>query len=212
MTRLSNERGFSLIEALVAVSILVVVGVGVLAILDQTQLGYRSQTEVAETTQQLRIALDQILGYCRQAGNDPTESMTVEPIVISSSSQIQINSDVTGSVDSTSQEAMEATGDPDGLLDSIYEQITVRFDSASNSVFIDIGYGEQLLADRVSDLTFTFYDAAGSVTTNAADVHRIRVSITGQTPATAASLADMVQSVTLTGEAFVRSRTTSIFG
>ena len=208
----SREKGFSLIEALVAISILTVVGVGMLSILDQSQISYRTQNEAAETTQQLRLALNQIISYTRQAGNDPTESMVVEPLEIVGSGQIRLNSDVTGTIDSTTGNAMEATGDPDGALTSIYEQVTIRYDSASSSVLVNIGYGEQILCDRVSDLTFTFYDGAGSVTTTPANISRVRVSITGQTPDSGPTTADMIQSVTLVGETFMRSRATSIFG
>ena len=49
-------------------------------------------------------------------------------------------------------------------LDNLYEQAVVRYDSALERIYLDIGYGEEILASNISSFSLTFYDSAGNTT------------------------------------------------
>lgn len=204
-----KQAGFSLIEFMISAMILAVVAGGAVYLLNQSQASFRSQVELSRQTRQLRVAMDQILRYFRQAGADPQEATGTNPIDIISSNHVRLNSDVTGTEPSTTSDPKEATGDPDGLLSSIYEQVEIRFDAQDEAVYINIGYGEELLAEDISVLTFTFYDQSGAVTTDPTQIVRVHVRISGSAEDIVPN-ADRTATVTLESDVFIRSKASEI--
>lgn len=207
---ITNTRGFTLVEVMLVSALLVAITGAVLTVFYQSNASFASQNELARTTQQQRLALDQMVRLLRQAGSDPANALTVPPVEILGPEHIRINTDITGSVPSTTADPKESTGDPDGLQNSIFERVIVRYDGASDSIFIDIGYGEELLADRVEGLTFTFFDLSGNITTDPAQIARARVELTALTP-NVDLRSGKVSSVSLASDVFIRSRTEEIF-
>ena len=154
--------GFTLVEMLLSIVILAIVSGGVLSTFNNSQLSYQSHEDVAEVISKSRFSLDQLMTYFRQAGNDPEghlASSAISPIEILGTGHVRINSDLTGAVPDSSDptDPLKSTGDPDGTLDNLYEQVIARYDSAQQRIYIDIGYGEEILASDISsfDLTFT---------------------------------------------------------
>ncbi len=181
---MNNQRGFSLLEALVVASLLVVVSGGVLHIMYQGQKTFRSQNEMNRVSEQARIAMDVIVRYLRQAGNDPFDYMKdggVPAVQILGSGEMLVNSDVTGSVASATGNPKEATGDPDGALDSIHEQVRFRHDPSTRQLFMDVGYGETVLSNGVLVLAFEYYDNAGQMTSNSSQVAQVKVKMVART-------------------------------
>ncbi len=178
-----------------------------MTVMYQAQHSYRSQEDLMEVTQTARVAMNQITRYLRQAGNDPLESAfaIATPVQIQGSGHITINSDITGSVASTTGNSKESTGDPDGILDSIYEQVEVRYDSGSEQLLIDIGYGEQVLAENVSGLTLTYFDLDGNETTNPDAIAKVKVELVAETEDPDQRTGN-VSSLTLVSEVFIRSQ------
>ena len=167
-------------------------------------------------TQDARLALDQIMMYIRQAGNDPEEMFSGEtppfshshtgifPIEVSVPGYIQINSDVTGA-----ETGFGNTGDPDGELNDRYEQVQIRYVSATDILQIDInnGSGWQTLAENVSDFDFTYYDLQGNVLGGLPDESLIaKVGVEMKIESERADLqTGKNQSITLGSEAMLRS-------
>lgn len=207
--RRRTSAGFTMIEMLIAFAIVGFVMGGILMILSQSQASYVNQTAQAEQVQQMRIALDQITRVLRQAGNDPMKALAVPPVVPGQGS-VQVHADISGSVPSVTGNPLERTGDPDGLLNSIYEVVTISYDPWNKQVLCDVGYGPQVAAEEVDALTFTFYDVTGAVTADPARIARVKVTIAGR-----ATQADQMtnhhSTVTLESDVFIRSQAPQIF-
>ena len=71
MTSLRDERGFSLLELLIASMITVVILGGAVQLSSMIQNGYRRQLEDSAAEQEARYALDWIGRYIRGAANNP---------------------------------------------------------------------------------------------------------------------------------------------
>src|SRR5260370_27837150 len=65
-----RQRGFSLVEVMVATAILVVVLAGILLLYDRANHVFKSGNEAAEMQQNLRIAYERLVGDVRMAGFD----------------------------------------------------------------------------------------------------------------------------------------------
>jgi hypothetical protein len=148
----------------------------------------------------------------RQAGNDPEGYLRdndIPPIEILGDNYIRISSDVTGSVPDAGGDPLEATGDPDGSVDNLYEQVVVRYIEAQESLYLDIGYGSEILAEKVS-VDFTFLDSSGNETADEDDIVRVRIEVVAESedpdPQTG-----KVQSITLESEMMLRSRSFDVF-
>jgi prepilin-type N-terminal cleavage/methylation domain-containing protein len=209
------KKGFSLVEALLVTAILSIILGAVFGIAYQAQRSFQSEREYAETTQHARVAMDQIIRYVRQAGNDPLEVMegsNTPPVEILSDgggegqTQFRINSDITGSSDDN------LTGDPDGGLTSPMEQVTVSYFPDSQQLLMDIndGNGSQLMADNITDFTIELFNSAGEATTDENAVVRVRVEMTAET-ANPDQRTGQVNSVTFTSDVYIRNRGYNLF-
>lgn len=218
-----SSRGFTLAEMLIATAVLALISAAIFTLLFQSQDAYQSQEEIVEVTQQARIAMDQIVRYIRQAGNDPEDILDsqtapgghghsglypIEILTVGPDYQIQINSDITGAVPDASSDPLKATGDPDGTLDNLYEKVTVRYDSNTDTLYINIGYGEEILAENIPGFALIFYDKDGNITVNEANIVRVRVSLQATTVGSART---QVQSITLESDVFLRSKAFDLF-
>lgn len=207
-TSIRREGGFSLVEAIVATVVLTIATGAIFALLYRGQYAFQAQEDMLRTTRQARIAMDQICRYLRQAGSDPFE-VGFPPVEVLGPGDIRINSDVTGSVPSSSDDPRERKGDPDGNLDSIFER--VRISHHEDQIHIDIGYGTEVLVDNVPTLNLTFYDRNGNLTTDDHAIARISVELVART-----SMRDpetgRVNSITLTSDVFLRRFTYNPFG
>src|SRR5688572_24462469 len=74
MTPRRHERGFTLVELLVAMTTMVVVVGASVALTQQIQNGYRRQLEDSAGEQEARYAIDWMGRYIRGAANNPTNA------------------------------------------------------------------------------------------------------------------------------------------
>ncbi len=204
-----KSRGFTSAEALVAIVVLLVLLGATMSTFYQSQKLYTSQHDLMEASQTGRVAMNQIQSFLRQAGNDPN-NIGLTPITIDNPNQITIYSDVTGAVPATSGLPMEATGEADGTLTNLYEQVTIRYDPGTEQLFINVGNGEQLLAENVPVFNWTFYDIQGTVTTDGNQIARahIELAVESKNPD---QQTGSVNSVTLVSEVMVRTQSYQFF-
>jgi Tfp pilus assembly protein PilW len=167
-----NSDGFSLVEFLVSVVILMVLSAGIFTMLTDAQGTTGYQTEVLSTMENTRIAMSVLGRYIVQAGNNPKEA-AFTPVTITSATQVQLCSDLTGS-------AGGSQGDPDGdILDSD-ENITIRYNSNARTIELVDGSGtSRNLARNISAFSMTYLDATGASTSNGANVRSVRIAISG---------------------------------
>ncbi len=206
------SRGFTLVEMVIANAVLVIAAGAIFSIFSQSQYVYESQQDVLEVTQQARAAMLQVSTYLRQAGNDPEGYLRdndIPPIEILGTNHIRISSDVTGSVPAAGGDPLEATGDPDGSLDNLYERVVVRYVEAQEKLYLDIGYGPDVLAENLS-FDFTFLDMSGNETADEEDIVRVRIEVVAETE-DLNPLTDEVQSITLQTEVMLRSQSFDVF-
>ena len=206
------SRGFTLVEIVIANAVLVVAAGAIFSVFSQSQHSLESQKDILEITQQARAAMLQISSYLRQAGNDPEGYLrdnSIPPIELLGTDYIRINSDITGAVPAASADPLDATGNPDGTLDNLYEQVVVRYDAAQECLYLDIGYGADVVAENLS-FDFTFLDINGNETANEDDIVRVHVEVVAETE-DPHQLTEEVQSITLQSEVMLRSRSFDVF-
>ncbi len=207
--------GFTLVEMLLSILILAVVSGGVLMTFNNSQLSYQSHQDVAEVISKSRFSMDQLMTYFRQAGNDPQgylASNAISPIEILGTGHVRINSDLTGAVPDPSDPTnpLKSTGDPDGTLDNLYEQVSARYDTAQQRIYLDIGYGEEILASDISSFDLTFYDSAGNTTTTESEIVRVQAELVADS-AGGNLESGKVQTMTLGSSVMLRSKVFRMF-
>jgi prepilin-type N-terminal cleavage/methylation domain-containing protein len=77
--RHGRERGYSLIELMIAVTVTLLVMAGVYGLMLQNQEIYEAQTQLADVQQAARVALDLMTREIRMAGSDPSGRAFGEP-------------------------------------------------------------------------------------------------------------------------------------
>ena len=207
--------GFTLVEMLLSILILAIVSGGVLTTFNNSQLSYQSHEDMTEVTSKSRFSLDQLMTYFRQAGNDPEghlASNAISPIEILGTGHVRINSDLTGAVPDPSDPTnpLKSTGDPDGTLDNLYEQVVARYDSAQQRIYLDIGYGEEILASDISSFDLTFFDSAGNITTTESEIVRVRAELVAESAGVNLE-SGKVQTMTLGSSVMLRSKVFRMF-
>ena len=207
--------GFTLVEMLLSILILAIVSGGVLSTFNNSQLSYQSHEDVAEVISKSRFSMDQLMTYFRQAGNDPEgylASNTISPIEILGTGHVRINSDLTGAVPDPSDptDPLKSTGDPDGTLDNLYEQVIARYDTAQQRIYLDIGYGEEILASDISSFDLTFYDSAGNTTVTESDIVRVQAELVADSAGVNLE-SGKVQTMTLGSSVMLRSKVFRMF-
>ncbi len=206
------SRGFTLAEILIANTVLVVAAGAMFSVFSQSQHSFESQQEILEVTRQARAAMLQVSSYLRQAGNDPQGYLRdndIPPIEFLGANHIRINSDITGSVPAASGDPLEATGNPDGTLDNLYERVEIRYDVSQKRLYLDMGYGSDVVAENLS-FDFTFLDISGNETADEDDIVRVHVKLVAKTE-DLNPLTDEVQSITLQSEVMLRSQSFDVF-
>ncbi len=205
----TKSRGFTLVEALIATVVLTVLLGALMTTFSQSQRLYTSQHDLVEASQVGRIAMNQIQSFLRQAGNDP-DDIGLTPIIIDNPNQCTIYSDVTGSVPDSGGDPMYATGEANGTLANLYEQVTIRYAPDDDELFINVGGGEQLLAEDMPLFELTFYDLQGNTTTDGNKIARVHISMVVET-----SNSDMdtgkVRTMTFESDVMVRTRSYRFF-
>jgi len=195
---------------LLSILILAVVSGGVMTTFNGSQLSYQSHEDVAQVLSTSRFSMDQLMTYFRQAGNDPggyLVSSAISPVEILGTDHVRINSDLTGSVPDPADPTnpLKSTGDPDGTLDNLYEQVVVRYDSAQERIYLDFGYGEEILASDISSFDLTFYDSAGNTTVTESDIVRVQAELVADSAGVNLE-SGKVQTMTLGSSVMLRSK------
>jgi hypothetical protein len=156
------------------------------------------QTEVLSVMENTRVAMGAIERYIVQAGNNP-RSATFTPVTITSATQVQLCSDLTGSAGGNQ-------GDADGDISDANENITIRYNSTDRSIELVAADGTaRTLAQYISGFALEYLDKNGSATTVGADVRTIRITING-TSAVANARTGKTFGLTLTGVATLPNR------
>jgi len=172
-------EGFTLIEALIAISLFAFILVTSLMIYDSNQKTYvRGEAEM-DVQQNVRVALDQILHDVRMAGYDPSNAIAAQTV----RQPLQPAPDG-GTALSNTELRLIADVDQDGTSDCVGfrlsgGQVLWRKSSWSSGACAWTAT-ESTVAEGITGLTFTYFTGPGSTTTtDPAQARRVRVVITG---------------------------------
>jgi Tfp pilus assembly protein PilW len=221
MTFMRNERGFTMVELLVASVTMVIVLGGAVAITSQIQQGYRRQLEDSAAEQEARYALDWIGKYIRAADNNPfAVAISSCPANNTPVVAIQFDPDLDG--EDNDIRLMTDSNPPDGRFGGTNgactqanEDVTISLDNANNTIlFLDNNTGGAVSTRTdtvIRNLVFVYRNAAravldSSVVANQANVFYIETRITVQTR-TIDARTGQPETRTLSSEVKVRSRT-----
>jgi len=154
----SGERGFSLIELLVAMAMAGLVMAATVTLLLAGHAAHAVGTARAEATQSARVALERMGSELRHAGYDP-QGTRFEPILVAEPARVTLQRDL----------------NENGVIDPTRERITYLL--RGTVLRRDAGGGAQPLAEGVSGLQLTYYDRADVPTTDPAKVASVGIRI-----------------------------------
>lgn len=172
----STQRGFTLVELMIALAIAGVVMAAVVTTFRIQQASYVVQDDVVVMQQNLRAAMSQMDRELRMAGYDPAKTADAGITVANPS-------------DITFTQVADADGvdnDGDGLADEPGELSTISYNLYAPYVAegnVDTAIGRAVngavmpLAENIQALEFVYLDAGGSATAVLADIAAVQVSI-----------------------------------
>lgn len=165
----NSERGFTLVELLIAMAIALVVLTSISSAFIMQRKTYDVQEQITEMTQGARAALDMISREVKMAGYDPTGSgsFSLPYNSITSTIDIYADADGDGSVTTT-------TGSKDHIT---YSKATGGEIITRNT---NTGSGAQPFAENIQSFTIAYYDAGGVATATTANVRQIKITITAK--------------------------------
>ena len=159
MEKGKKNRGFSLIEALIAMAIVGIVMAAVYTTYASQQRSYLIQEQVAAMQQNLRAGLNVMVREIRMAGYDPLGSANAG-IVSMTANSIQLTADLNGDGD---------TLDTD-------ENVTYAINGSGN-----LGRNTQPVAENIDALNFVYLDGNRTVTADPAAVRSIQITMVAKT-------------------------------
>jgi hypothetical protein len=184
---LGDERGFSMIELMIAVLVSIAVLGSAASVISAVQNTYAHQMDDATVEQEARFAMDFIRRTIEQAGSNPYSISSSACPNVPDFQGIRI--DPNG--DGKSIRVQADVGTPDGLLvgdgaacGQANEDVTIGHDSATNTITrFDRGADGAAVAwtDGVfTNLQFQYFDESMAVTADEDDIRVVRVTITGR--------------------------------
>jgi len=176
------DKGFTLIEVLIALAVSGILMVGVYTAFQIQQESYRTQDQVAEMQQNIRAGLDFVVRELRMAGYDPDNLGSAG---ISAANANSITFSFVADDDATDN-------DGDGTVDEIGELATISYDhyDANTDGLMDVGRQvggtKRAVAENIEQIEFYYTLADGTQTTTPTatqldDIRSIEISILAMT-------------------------------
>jgi prepilin-type N-terminal cleavage/methylation domain-containing protein len=185
-----NDRGFTLIEILIASTIFVIVLLGVYVVYETNQATYIRGEGRANVQQNARVALDQMTRELLMAGYDPTKVLANPSAYNTPSGVILTNY----AMQALGASTVRFLADVDG--DNITEVVEFAYDATNKRITRQVWAwntgtsswatgGAQGITENntIDSLTFTYRDEANAITADTYAVKRVEVSITASVKA-----------------------------
>ena len=168
-----NDNGFTLVELLVAITIMGVVMSGIFSAFYSQQKSYAVQEGVAGMQQNLRAGIYYVERELRMVGYDPTYSGLFGLKDNGSDGRITDANNIYFTVDRNE----------DGVVDNTdEEQIAFRLDANGNLQKYGAVAGLWLtVAENIDSLDFVYIDRDGAITATLSEVRSIEISLQART-------------------------------
>jgi len=164
-----GNRGFTLIELLISMAVGLALLAAMYGVFTAHQKTFGTQELIAEMQQNARVAIDMMTREIRMAGYDPLGSAGAG-IVSAAANAITFTLDTSEDGD---------TGDSnENITYSLYTTDGIQKLGRKSTATAS----NQPVAEHVQSLVFQYWDVGGGAPATAADVRRIQVRITVQTP------------------------------
>ena len=172
----NNEKGFTLVELLVAMVIAAMVMTSVFSVYSSQQRSYVVQEEVAAMHQNLRAAMYFMEREIRMAGCDPTGAAGAG-MVTASGNLIRFTEDFRGK--DTGDPPDGDTGDPDE--DISYFLADADGDGQVDDLVRDTGGVEEniekVIAENIASLNFAYLDSSGATTAVLDNIRFVQITL-----------------------------------
>lgn len=159
-----NQKGFTISELLVAMTISGIVLASVYSMYVSQVRSSKITEEVSNLQQNLRAAMYHVERELRMAGYNPTRS----PSGAFGFTNISSPTSVQFTMDLVTENGVLETG----------ETITYSFNAADNTLLRNGGAGDQVVADNISNVSFTYLDINGNTTADRTAVRSVDVTLT----------------------------------
>jgi len=186
-----DNRGFTLVELLLAMVVSTVVIGGATLLAGRMQGAYRAQLEGATAQQEGRYVLHEIERYLRAAGNNPYRVTTTPcPTTGTPFLAIRLDPNANGLNDdvrlqSDSQPVNGLIGGVAGACNESAEDVTIAHDPETNTVTLtdnNVGAGPQILSDAVvTGLKFIYRDPNHAITSVPGNIAFVETLVTVRT-------------------------------
>ena len=173
----SDKKGFTLIEIMVAIAIFSIFSVAMMKVYTGSTRSYATQEVAADVQQNLRAAMNIMVQDIRMAGFDPMSS-ELFGITEATANKFRFTNDL------LVEDGAITLFDSSNRISSQFEEITYEWVAADSTLYMileeNIGINlTQPLVNNVTDLSFTYYDAAGSTPpASLDDIRSVDISMT----------------------------------
>lgn len=177
------NKGFTLVEILIAIAIAGVVMAGIYSAYSSQQRSYIVQEQVAGMQQNLRAAMDLMEREIRMAGYDPTGGAGAK-IITADIAELQFRIDVNGDGDFTKP------GSPPGNDTNEQLRYALKLDADRDGIAdgnpcglgrATWGSGLMPVAENIDALNFVYLDKDGNPTTTLEEIRSVQIALVGRT-------------------------------
>jgi type IV pilus assembly protein PilW len=186
---ISRQTGFTMVDILVGLAMASVLMVAMVSLFTTMGRSYTTQNVAADVQQIARGGVELMIQEIRMAGLNPTGSAAAG-IVDSFDKDDGFHDDHDGLIAPTdaSNLAFTMDADMDGRIDHCNnvnnELIAYRINNGALEKYMGAGADwVDLTENNVSNLSFTYYDETGAVTTARDAIRTVEISMTVQLPA-----------------------------
>ena len=183
MSRQRHNRGFTLMELLIAMAIVSIVMIAVVSAYQIQVRGKNTQENLTDMNQAARAAMEIMVHEIRTAGCDPNRTAGAG-ITVMAANQLDFSMDIGDG----------ASFEPDGDLDDPNEQVSYALNGGNLTRTAGAGVA-QPLARNVDALDFVYLDEDGNITGTPADVRSIQLAIVARSGTEAGGLMNTVTDV-----------------
>jgi len=187
--KMRNEKGFTLVELLVAMTVGGIVMAGISMAYRSQQRSALVQDQVCAMQQNLRASMQLMEREIRMAGYDPAGTAG-SGIQTANTNSIRITLDIHDGADNDTDgivDEFDEAGNGDGDTNDINEDITyLRLDPDGDGVFDlfrrDAAVaGDQPIAENIDAIDFIYLDEDGNVTATLTEMRSVQITVVART-------------------------------